>query len=526
MYDAINSIYTYKDSDTLKNKLNIKDEIKLKKYETEMVAFKLSTLRDKNIRRTYDEKHLKAIHKHLFCDVYDFAGEYRRENITKENFRFSEYYYIEENIGKILSKINVKDLKKLSFDELIVFISQIMTDLNVLHPFREGNGRATREFIRELLDDLGYEINWFLIDYNEILKASIKAVIDEEDQILLLKKSIKVKEDRDIEFIYEIFTYLNLGKIIKKPERLTGGLMHKMYKAVTNDRKYVVKLLNPNVMKRKDAIKNFENAEKLEEILYNNNIPAIYPLKFNDKKMQKLNGKYFYIFDFYEGCSIKNDKIKEINCSKIAKTLADIHNIDIKYEKYTRDEINIDWNYYINKSKNKVKEIYELLSKNIDLLNSSMKNGNIAIKNVPSIMSICHNDLDSKNVLWKNNDFKIIDLECLGYYNPYLELFELALCWSGYENLNADFELFKTFIKTYLKNIKFKFDIDIKTLYNSNYSRLEWLEYNIKRALGMESSNADEQELGMNEVRNTINHVIYYDKIKDDIITNLESIIK
>jgi len=49
MYDAINSIYTYKDSDTLKNKLNIKDEIKLKKYETEMVAFKLSTLRDKNI---------------------------------------------------------------------------------------------------------------------------------------------------------------------------------------------------------------------------------------------------------------------------------------------------------------------------------------------------------------------------------------------------------------------------------------------------------------------------------------------
>lgn len=526
MYDAINSIYTYKDSYTLKNKLNIKDELKLKKYETEMVAFKLSTLRDKNIRRTYDEKHLKAIHKHLFCDVYDFAGEYRRENITKENFRFSEYCYIEENIGKILSKINIKELKKLSFDELIVFISQIMTDLNVLHPFREGNGRATREFIRELLDDLGYEINWFLIDYNEILKASIKAVIDEKDQILLLKKSIKVKEDRDIEFIYEIFTYLNLGKIIKKPERLTGGLMHKMYKAVTEDRKYVVKLLNPNIMKRKDAIKNFENAEKLEEILYNNNIPAIYPLKFNDKKMQKLNGKYFYIFDFYEGSSIKNDKIKEINCSKIAKALADIHNIDIKYEKYTRDEINIDWNYYINKSKNKVKEIYELLSKNIDLLNKIMHNGNIAIRKIPSIISICHNDLDSKNVLWKNNDFKIIDLECLGYYNPYLELFELALCWSGYENLNVDFELFKIFIKTYLQNINFKFNIDINTLYYSNYSRLEWLEYNIKRVLGMESNNADEQELGMNEVRNTINHVIYYDKIKDDIIANLESIIK
>lgn len=191
MYDAINSIYTYKNSGTLKNKLNIQDEKKLKKYETEMVAFKLSTLKDANIKRTYDAKHLRAIHKHLFEDVYDFAGEYRRENITKENFRFSEFHYIEDNIEEIFKKVDMQKLKQMAFDELVVFISQIMTDLNVLHPFREGNGRATREFIRELLEDLGYEINWFLIDYNEILRASIKAVIDETEQIELLKRSIK-----------------------------------------------------------------------------------------------------------------------------------------------------------------------------------------------------------------------------------------------------------------------------------------------------------------------------------------------
>lgn len=191
MYDVVKSIYTYKNSDTLKNKLDIRDEKKLKKYETDMVAFKLSTIKDANIKRTYDAKHIRAIHKHLFGDVYDFAGEYRRENITKENFRFSEYQYIPDNIDEILRKVDVQKLKVMSFDKLIVFISQIMTDLNVLHPFREGNGRATREFIRELLEELGYEINWFLIDYNDILKVSIKAVIDETDQIELLKKSIK-----------------------------------------------------------------------------------------------------------------------------------------------------------------------------------------------------------------------------------------------------------------------------------------------------------------------------------------------
>lgn len=191
MYDVINSIYTYKESNTLKNKLGIKDEKKLKKYETEMVAFKLSTIKDANIKRDYDKNHLIAIHKHLFGEVYDFAGEYRKENITKQNFRFSEFEYIQENIDYILRKINISKLKELDFDNLVIYISQIMTDLNVLHPFREGNGRATREFIRELLEDLGYEINWFLIDYDKILKASILAVIDETEQIRLLKKSIK-----------------------------------------------------------------------------------------------------------------------------------------------------------------------------------------------------------------------------------------------------------------------------------------------------------------------------------------------
>lgn len=191
MYNAINSRYTYKDSDVLKNKLNIKNEEKLKEYETKMVAFKLTTIRKQNFAKTFDEKHLKFIHYYLFCDIYDFAGEYRLENITKENFLFSQYQFIESNIKEIMKKIDVTRLKELSFEELIKELSCIMTDLNVLHPFREGNGRATREFVRELLEILGYEINWYLIDYSDILKASIKAVIDDSEQIELLRNSIK-----------------------------------------------------------------------------------------------------------------------------------------------------------------------------------------------------------------------------------------------------------------------------------------------------------------------------------------------
>ena len=92
-----------------------------------------------------------------------------------------------------IALFKIDELKKLSFDELIKKLSEIMTDLNVLHPFREGNGRATREFVRELLNELGYDIKWFKIDYNDILKASIKAVVDDSEQIELLKKSIEKK---------------------------------------------------------------------------------------------------------------------------------------------------------------------------------------------------------------------------------------------------------------------------------------------------------------------------------------------
>lgn len=104
MYDAINSIYTYKGTNVLKNKLNIKSEEKLKEYETKVVALKLASIDKANIKRTFDKNHLINIHKYLFEDVYDFAGKYRKENITKENFRFSEYYYIEDNIDYVFNK--------------------------------------------------------------------------------------------------------------------------------------------------------------------------------------------------------------------------------------------------------------------------------------------------------------------------------------------------------------------------------------------------------------------------------------
>ena len=162
-----------------------------------------------------------------------------------------------------------------------------------------------------------------------------------------------------------------------------------------------------------------------------------------------------------------------------------------------------------------------MLFDKINLLNESMKKGNEVINKLPNYTAVCHNDLDSKNVLWINDEFKIIDLECLDYSNPYLELFTLALCWSGYESCNINFTLFNTFINSYFKNSKLKRDINWEVLYYANNGRLEWLEYNIKRALMLETDSEEEQQLGINEVRKTIEHIVYYDLIKNELLKNL-----
>ncbi len=191
LYNAINSKYTYKGTDVLINKLGIKKEEKLKKYEVKMVALKMAIIMKEQKIYDISEERFKYIHFFLFSDLYEFAGKYREENITKDNFMFSDYKYIDENMKIIFAKIDIDKLSKIDFDSMVKFISEIMTDLNVLHPFREGNGRATREFIRELLKKLGYKINFFDIDYNEILEASRLAVIDDSYQIKILKNSIE-----------------------------------------------------------------------------------------------------------------------------------------------------------------------------------------------------------------------------------------------------------------------------------------------------------------------------------------------
>jgi Ser/Thr protein kinase RdoA (MazF antagonist) len=299
-------------------------------------------------------------------------------------------------------------------------------------------------------------------------------------------------------FFEKVISNLNLGIMLNEPIRVSGGFMHKMYMVETSKGKYVFKLLNPSIMERPTVFDNYKESDRIEEILKENNIPAIYSLEFNNTKMQVVDNQYFYVYNWYDGKVLKDKDIKKINCMMIGEVLSRIHNIDLKEEIFNRPEIHIDWNNYIEIAKEQKSPIYEMLYDKVNILNDIMNKGNIAIKSIPKVISICHNDLDSKNVLWINDEYKIIDLECLGYSNPYLELFELALCWSGYEECNINFDLFKTSIKTYFENSILEKNINWEDIYYSNFGRLEWLEFNIKRALLIECNDTEEKNLGIN----------------------------
>lgn len=215
---------------------------------------------------------------------------------------------------------------------------------------------------------------------------------------------------------------------------------------------------------------------------------------------------------------MKDEEITAYHCTEIGKTLAEIHKIDRQNGNEDDVEMSIDWSFYLAQMEKTDRRLYEMLKANEAILEESQRNGNRARKKLPKVLTICHNDMDSKNVLWNGEDYRMIDLECLSYSNPQMELFELALCWSGYERCQIDFQRFQAFLRGYA-GAGGELPTDWETLYDCNCGRLEWLAYNIKRVLGMDCG-ADEREIGVKQVEETIRHVVYYAKMKEQILSH------
>ena len=182
LYEARNSIYCYPGTDVLINKLNIKDNQLLSEAERKIVLTKSYELRKNSKIGNFDLNHFLEIHKFLFEDIYPFAGKFRNENIAKGYFSFAEWQYIEPEIKRLFDKLKAENyLQGRSREELVKGLAYYLSELNVLHPFREGNGRTIREFIRELAFFNGYVLDLQNTTSEELLKASVDSIADTKE---------------------------------------------------------------------------------------------------------------------------------------------------------------------------------------------------------------------------------------------------------------------------------------------------------------------------------------------------------
>lgn len=166
--------YCYPNSAVLRNKLGIRNDLSLSTAEQ-----LFSTLAAESLEFSpppYDLNYLKSIHLTLFADLYDWAGELRTVGISKQDTRFCQPAYMEKEAGKIFKIMAAANwFDGMQRTELIAAVAQAYSELNVVHPFRDGNGRAQRILFEHLIMNAGFEISWWGIESDEWILANIAA---------------------------------------------------------------------------------------------------------------------------------------------------------------------------------------------------------------------------------------------------------------------------------------------------------------------------------------------------------------
>lgn len=157
----------------LKNKLNIRDPIKLDRIERRLV----SALSAENVPTgKFDLAHLKAIHRHLFQDIYDWAGQIRTVEISKGGSQFQFRRFIETGMADVHRRlVELNFLKRLSAKAFSDHAGEIIGDVNHVHPFREGNGRVQMLYLRQLAEQAGHSIDVTMIEREAWMHASREA---------------------------------------------------------------------------------------------------------------------------------------------------------------------------------------------------------------------------------------------------------------------------------------------------------------------------------------------------------------
>lgn len=199
----------------LENKLNITDQAELARAEEKISKTRAKKMFETGYLDTLKPgtfETLKMIHKYLFEEIYEFAGQLRKVNIAKGNFRFTPLTYLEEAIK------NIEKMPQSTYEEII----EKYVEMNIAHPFREGNGRSTRIWLDLILKkELNVVIDWSKVDKTDYLLAMERSPIKDIEIKEVLKQSLTDKiNDREVYMKGIDNSYLYEGYLLFKTDEL------------------------------------------------------------------------------------------------------------------------------------------------------------------------------------------------------------------------------------------------------------------------------------------------------------------
>lgn len=172
--------YVYPGTDVLRNRLGIRDAAGLQRVEADLCNWRGLRLASEPLPGSFDLAHLQGIHRYLFSDLYEWAGELRTVPLSKTAL-FCMPEHIESYGDEIFTALaDERHLVDLDREAFVDRLAHYLAEVNALHPFREGNGRAQRTFFAQLAANADYRLDWQLIEPHQNVDASTAAMQGDE----------------------------------------------------------------------------------------------------------------------------------------------------------------------------------------------------------------------------------------------------------------------------------------------------------------------------------------------------------
>lgn len=312
---------------------------------------------------------------------------------------------------------------------------------------------------------------------------------------------------------------LNLGELIEESSIVVGGLTNKIYKVATDKATYAFKIINnDNIKNNPNLLKNIELSEVIANVAKDNGINAVSALKFNGTYIQSTNGLYLLVYQWINGKILLTKEITLNHLIIVANSLAKLHKIKVEGNRVKYLKINYkhyfdllstneeEWSIFFKDNFDELNRIYDIVYDNYDKLSNQV--------------SYVHKDLNRKNIMWSNDIPYIIDWETVTIGNPSLDFFNS----SWFLTADVDIDKYYTFAKEYLSIMNLKDNVE-NSAYAAIIDECNWLEFSLKRALGIHSNNKEEIDLGKNSIKSSLTEILNYHKevpLMLDIINEID----